>query len=177
MDAIKGLIIFAAGAGIGAFVAWKVAQKKFNEDFEKEMESVKRVYSERANNKKTKGPVKKEGHEEKEKLVTLVKEFGYSEVKKDESPKEDNDIYIIDDDEFVTGAPEYEKVTITHYADGYFTDEQDIFIEGEALVGAHTLDDIADGFDGVVYVRNEYLSTDYEVLFTTELYSERLKED
>lgn len=177
MNELKTCIIFFAGAGIGAAVAWKLTCKHYESIIDEEIESVKRVYSQ--------DDVKKFLEENAEELstdefVTLVRD--YSGVKKEEpvkedTPTEENDIYRISDNEFIEGKPTYDKITITRYADGYYADDEGCLMEAGECVGLHTFDDIPEGFDGVEYVRNDYLNVDYEVIFSNERYSETLREE
>lgn len=174
MNEIKACIIFFAGASIGAAVAWKLTCKHYEKIIDEEIESVKRVYSKDKMNTKS----EKETKSTSDDFVTLVNDYsGVTNETKDDSPYEDNDIYRITEDEFIEGKPQYDKVTIYHYADGYFADDDNCLIEGGETVGHNTFDDIPEGFEDVLYVRNEYLSIDYEVIFSTECYGQTLKEE
>lgn len=178
MNELKTCIIFFAGAGIGAAIAWKLTCKHYESIIDEEIDSVKKVYSQEEVRK-----ILEENSEEisDEEFVTLVKDYSGLQVteteEKEEAPKDENDIYRISDTEFIEGKPHYDKITITRYADGYFADDEGCLFEGDDVVGLHTFDDIPDNFDGVEYVRNEYLNVDYEVIFSNENYSETLQEE
>lgn len=89
-----------------------------------------------------------------------------------ESPPEDKGEpeppYIIDDD--VETPEHYSRETLTYYVyANVLVDETEEMIEDpEYIVGREFLslnyEDIAENYGGVVFVRNEKLSTDYEIL-------------
>ena len=177
MNELRTCAIFFLGAGIGAAIAWKATSKHYENIIDEEIESVKQCYR---NENSTLTEIEKDYiQKDEEEIVTLVRDYsgGMTSTIVDESPSEDNDIYRITDNEFIEGKPHYDKITITHFIDGYYVDDEGVLMEGDEAVGAHTFDDIPDGFDGVEYVRNDYTSTDYEVIFSTERYSESLREE
>lgn len=77
---------------------------------------------------------------------------------------EDERPYVISPDEF--GEKDgYENVTLTYYADGVLTDYFDNVISNvDEVVGFDSLDHFGEYEDDVVFVRNEKMETDYEIL-------------
>ena len=76
--------------------------------------------------------------------------------------------YIISQEEFLTAEPEFQQTTITYYAgDGTLADERDQEIPfADPIVGEENLYHFGrgSGDDRIVYIRNERLSRDFEVL-------------
>lgn len=84
--------------------------------------------------------------------------------KKGVEPVEDERPYVISPDEF--GEKDgYENVTLTYYADGVLTDYFDNVISNiDEVVGFDSLDHFGEYEDDAVFVRNEKMETDYEIL-------------
>ena len=102
----------------------------------------------------------------------ILSETGYTNYaerqdkkeKKGVEPVEDGRPYVISPDEF--GEKDgYENVTLTYYADGVLTDYFDNVISNvDEVVGFDSLDHFGEYEDDVVFVRNEKMETDYEIL-------------
>lgn len=102
----------------------------------------------------------------------ILSETGYTNYaerqdkkeKKGVEPVEDERPYVISPDEF--GEKDgYESVTLTYYADGVLTDYFDNVISNvDEVVGFDSLDHFGEYEDDVVFVRNEKMETDYEIL-------------
>ena len=102
----------------------------------------------------------------------ILSETGYTNYaerqdkkeKKGVEPVEDEKPYVISPDEF--GEKDgYENVTLTYYADGVLTDYFDNVISNvDEVVGFDSLDHFGEYEDDVVFVRNEKMETDYEIL-------------
>lgn len=102
----------------------------------------------------------------------ILSETGYTNYaerqdkkeKKGVKPVEDERPYVISPDEF--GEKDgYENVTLTYYADGVLTDYFDNVISNvDEVVGFDSLDHFGEYEDDVVFVRNEKMETDYEIL-------------
>ena len=102
----------------------------------------------------------------------ILSETGYTNYaerqdkkeKKGVEPVEDERPYVISPDEF--GEKDgYENVTLTYYADGVLTDYFDNVISNvDEVVGFDSLDHFGEYEDDVVFVRNDKMETDYEIL-------------
>lgn len=102
----------------------------------------------------------------------ILSETGYTNYaerqdkkeKKGVEPVEDERPYVISPDEF--GEKDgYENVTLTYYADGVLTDYFDNVISNvDEVVGFDSLDHFGEYEDDAVFVRNEKMETDYEIL-------------
>ena len=102
----------------------------------------------------------------------ILSETGYTNYaerqdkkeKKGVEPVEDERPYVISPDEF--GEKDgYENVTLTYYADGVLTDYFDNVISNvDEVVGFDSLDHFGEYDEDAVFVRNEKMETDYEIL-------------
>lgn len=85
--------------------------------------------------------------------------------KKEEEEDMTYEHYVISPEEF--GEVGYNEVSLTYYADGVLTDEHDkeISEDGiERLIGKESLKHFGEYEDDSVFVRNDKLHTDYEIL-------------
>lgn len=74
--------------------------------------------------------------------------------------------YTISQDEFVNGNKFYDKTTLNFYDDGILEDEitEEIIEDIDAAIGRDSLTKFGEYEEDVVFVRNDRLSTDYEVV-------------
>lgn len=86
----------------------------------------------------------------------------------DEHPREgiEERPYTISQEEFIGGNRFFDKTTLNYYDDGILEDEitEEIIEDIDSVVGYDSLDKFGEYEDDVVFVRNERLSTDYEVV-------------
>lgn len=193
MGAIKNILIFSAGAGLGAGAGFYAARKVLEKRMDEEVTEVRDFYAqsseddkkkiEELSNKikeltktesqsKTSSKKKKEEpvEEDKDKNEEIIQKMDYSEIstakKKSSGSKKkkvDPEIFIIDAEDFKE-LNGYDKTTLT-----YFPDEDRFLDESNA--------DYDDGFeevggaanleqfdDGYLYIRNRFTQTDYEVI-------------
>ena len=173
---LSNVLLFTAGVAVGSLVTWRYFKTKY-EVVEDEIE------------KKTEEP---EGESEEEspevleskmsykkpplkEYVKMVEDNGYvpkthmEEVEEEIANGElgDKDVYepfIIRPDEYGE-LHAYETLSLNYYADGVLTDELDNPIEDvESLVPADFADHFGEYDDNAVFVRNDNLECDYEIL-------------
>jgi hypothetical protein len=184
----KGLICvlsFSFGAAIGSFATWKIAKNKYERMAEEQIAELREYYKKKhkpeeskANDEKTKIEVAKENlNETKGEYVDILKNGGYiSSTDAEES--RDNIMtnktqkpYVISPDEF--GENDYKIMSLTYYADHILADDADEIVEDvDDIVGIDSLDTFGDYEDDSVFVRNEYLETDFEILLDTRNYKD-----
>lgn len=164
-NTIKSIVIFAIGASAGAIVTWKLVKEKYKKIAQEEIDSVKEVYS----TKKTKikePSVDKKAVKDYSKLTT---DLGYTSTETKKEVKEEKSLnkpYIISPDEF--GENEYDIVSLNYYADGVLADDFDVIIDDvESTVGYDSLTHFGEYEDDSVFVRNDELKIDYEILKDT----------
>lgn len=72
--------------------------------------------------------------------------------------------YIINYEDFNTGAPEYDKLSVEFYSyDHVLVDEVGNVLSIDETVGAPAVDKLEKGEEDVIFVRNEWLEIDYEL--------------
>ena len=78
--------------------------------------------------------------------------------------------YVISPEEF-GDIEEYDTISLTYYADQVLTDDCDEVIGNvDDIVGIDSLDHFGEYEDDSVFVRNDRLRTDYEILQDTRNY-------
>ena len=183
MSKAKGLLIFVAGAIAGTVAGIGMSKRHFEAIAAQEINEV-RDYYRKANKEladqlvdKT-SDTKEEQAEEPEKIEVnkeekkeydnIIKHGNYittEEINDEEELfSEDDEPYIIDPSEFGNNG-HYATQTCTYFADGVLVDDVDEVIEEpETLVGNFHVDIFRD-FDATsVYVRNDWMKMDFEIL-------------
>ena len=171
---------FGAGAAVGAFATWRFVVKKFERIAQEEIDSVKEEFrkkeKELAKSKETTEAEDKPAKADADLLAFRRKgpRVDYTSFSKD--PPEEAIVeagtpimppeakpYILAPEDF--GGDDYEPITLTHYADGILVDEDDEPIENvDEMVGLDYASHFGEYDNDVVYVRNERLKCDYEIL-------------
>lgn len=175
---LSKVVIFSLGAAAGSVVSWKLLKTKYEQIAQEEIESVREVYS-----KKQKELKKLEEsynssiklNSEKEKPVEDDKNQ-YRNIaenyKKGGSESMKNKPYVVTPEEFGE-LDEYETISLTYYSDGILTDERDEPIDNvDELVGVESLDRFGEYEDDSVFVRNDRLKCDFEILADNREYTE-----
>lgn len=164
---MKNVIIFTLGAAAGSLLTWKFVEQKYKRIADEEIESVREVYRKRSG-AVTEMTVPKITKEEKEELEKQVQDLNYTvQTEIDEGVKP----YVITPEEYgeVVG---YDARSWTIYADNVITDEDDVIVsDPESMIG-DGLEHFGDYDDCAVFVRNENLKCDYEILKHNKTYEE-----
>ena len=185
MDKIFYALSFVVGGVVGSLVTLKYAEKKYRKIADEEVESVKAEFSK--NKKIFMDEVKTEvlANVAKEKpdilnYSSILNKEGYAD-KKESTATEDKDTepYQIHEAKFGE-FEDYSLETLKYYSSNdIFTDDLDETLEDLSVIPA---DDIREYFKehkgkDCVYIRNEKLKTDYEVLLVLISYDEVLAEN
>ena len=190
----KGIVFsFLAGAGIGSLVTWKMLRDEYERRTQEEIDSVKEVFArrhsertertEKEQNDISEAKAKAEAAREKPSITEYaakLQEQGYvdyssvSKENKDNATKEENNEeeeeeqvsrpYVISPDEFgeVQG---YDAISLTYFADGVLTDDGNEPVEDvDDVVGSDFADHFGEYEDDSVFIRNDRLEADYEIL-------------
>ena len=97
-----------------------------------------------------------------------MKEEGYSE---EEDEDDMNKPYVIRPEEF--GEEGYVQQSLTYYADGVITNERGKIIKNvDELIGINPEDHFGEYEDDSVFVRNDNIKVDYEILKDYREFSE-----
>lgn len=180
---MKNVMIFALGAAVGSLVTWKFVEQKYKQIADEEIESV----IERFKNKDR----VIEKLTEIDELDNTVKDYskiiksqGYVATVTESSPLTDDDYtvtvdqgqeivtpYIITPEEFGEN-DNYETKTWMFYADSILADENDeIVADPENIIG-DALSHFGEHSDDSVYVRDENIGCDYEILLSEKTFDE-----
>lgn len=185
-------VIFAIGAAVGSVASMKYFKTKYERIADEEIESVKKSITQLIKNsdilnKKTDSNPKNNSNgasdntKGKETLNKVVNKLDYTSFSKSVSQEEAKDDkpegdlpYIIPPEQ--VGEDDYECNTYTLYSDGVLTDELNDVVEEEDLaylIGSRDVFKHIDDYgNGAVYVRNDFLGTDFEIIRCLEAYNE-----
>jgi hypothetical protein len=179
----KAIFAFIMGAAVGSAVTFKLVKTKYEQLAEEEINSVREFYAKKEPEKTEEKPVvipNTRWTTDKPNLfeyAKTIKESGYVTTDNHEEEKggEDNirsDIpYVITPDEYGEN-DDYEAASFHYYEDGVLADEWgDVVFNYEELIGSDTLESFDEDWNDV-YVRNDLLKTDYEIIRTIGTYAE-----
>lgn len=194
-NTLSKVIIFTAGAAIGSVVTWKIVKTKYEKIAQEEIDSVKETFGRRydelslvvdgiqeqvsTDSEDVEDEFEETFPEEEVKTYrSLVSDSHYtneSDIYEDDEEEVDEDMdkpFIIPPDEF--GEKDgYDTVSLTYYSDGVLTDDCDDVIEDvDGLVGEDFAEHFGEYEDDSVFVRNDYMQTDYEILKDFRKFSE-----
>ena len=171
---LVGILSFAVGGAVGFAAANKLMKDKYEQLVQDEIDSVKAAFR-----KEHPLPEKKERPKPTEKERKTYSEYtanlGYTEEKKLAPIQEP---HIISPEEF-GDQDEYDEISLTYYADGTVTDDNDRAMsedEVEETIGKESLTHFGEYEDDSVFVRNDRLKADYEVLMDQRSYADVLRE-
>lgn len=192
------VIMFAAGAAIGSAVTWKVLKTKYEQIVQEEIASVKEAFANMADQDVQPDENEETEDEEEERPHQIDwSELEDLEEEEDEYEPDENDLekyadltnqyssekggaekvekkrpYVIDPYEF--GERDgYKTISLTYYADKVLEDQKHKVVTNvDSLIGADSLDTFGRYEDDSVFVRNEQLRTDFEILKDYRTYAE-----
>ncbi|MFI3115333.1 MAG: hypothetical protein R3Y12_04240 [Clostridia bacterium] len=160
------LIIFTLGVVTGTTISSYYLKNKYEDILKTEIESVKKVFS-RKN-------VPNEEYIDKQTDDEVYSEYEQTITNNDYTASEDvveSKIYVIKPDEFGE-IDDFDKISLGYFQDGILTDydSEDIIEDVENVCGQYALTTFGEYEDDCVYVRNEILKVDYEILLMTATY-------
>lgn len=191
MSKLFPFVTFTIGVVAGAASAWYFAKKKYELIAQEEIDSVKEVYSNKVtkniSNISVEDYVKDKATTVDEKKTDDIMEYAnklsqagyvdYSAIKEDkkEDAMSEDKPYIIPPDEYGE-LDDYECVSLTYYSDEILADDMDELVDDvEAIVGKDSLEHFGEYEDDSVFVRNDALKADYEILLDNRKYSDVIK--
>lgn len=183
---INKILIFAAGVAIGSTVTWKLVKDKYKKLADEEIASVKEIWSKKHPTVEdiTEACVKegmdvditaqpKQTHvdyAERKTAREIILENKYSDKKEEEDYM---DKYVISPEEF--SESELPSESLTYWADGIVTDEANCVMDEddiEETIGSDALNHFGEYEDDSVFVRNETLDKEYEILMDTRRFGD-----
>ena len=199
MNKTKNFMMFVLGVAVGSVVTWQYVEKKYERITQDEIDSVKEVFSKRAaeNTKDTlvktfdsndkfieEDRIKAVNAKEKPSIIEYaarLREQGYTNYSDmvDEKPEEVKEESMSVDKPYVIAPEEfgelddYDTISLTYYADQILTDDNDVIVDDiEDVVGFDSLNSFGEYEDDSVFVRNDRLKCDYEILLDQRKYSD-----
>lgn len=196
------VILFTSGSVIGAIVSWIATKNAYQKKNQEDLESVREFYKQKekdiiAQLQKEYGfEIKKEKKEtdspKKDTTRIAGSKIDYTKFYNDLSSDPPDDIlaettkpilppeaipYIIDPEEYGED-DDYETLTLTYYSDDVLVDEDDEpVVNRDEVVGSESLKRFGEFVADTVFVRNERLKCDYEILRDNRKYSDILDEN
>lgn len=186
---------FIVGASAGSLITWKFVEKKYKQIAQEEIDSVKETYTKmrkddleakKADIEAAKAklhPAESEKVETPEVQPKEVKEYenviarhNYTSYSNNINEKGGDVMtdrpYVISPDEF-GDYPDYETISLTYYNDKVLTDEYNEIVDDiDDLIGEDSLNHFGEYEDDSVFVRNDALKVDYEILLDSANYSD-----
>lgn len=166
---------FLGGTVIGGVIAWYKTKTIYEKILQDEIASVKEAFSKKEKQEEPNEPEPKEG-------AVSSADISDSDKRKygnltDLYKKPADEPYIIFPDEFGE-FDDYETTSLIYFADEVLTDGDEYEVDNpEELVGKEALMVYSQEYgDDSVYVRNDKLKTDFEILLDLRNYSDVLKE-
>lgn len=189
MSKILYFATFTAGACIGAAVAWHYAKNKYEQLTQEEIDSVKEVFSRKgrvvnieaedansrmlANDAREKPDISEYASKLSEEGYTSYSDAG--KTKEEDETEVDSGPYVIAPEEFGEN-PEYEKISLTYFADKIVADDDYEMVDNvDEVIGLESLKHFGDYEDDSVFVRNDKRKCDYEILMDYRKYMEILQ--
>lgn len=185
---LSKLLMFTSGAIVGSIVTWKVVSAKYDILVQEEINSVKESlgYFDRSEKESVESeedgekeePTEEPASDAREEIKRIVSEQGYDYTaysKKEEGADEDmaNKPYVISPEEF--GELDYKIKSLTYYNDGVLVTEMGKVIHDvDKLVGKESLDTFGQYEDDSVFVRNDRIKTDFEILADERNYNDTI---
>ena len=189
------ILATVVGAAVGSVATWVIAKTHYEKLIDKAVEEVKEVYCRPkvkpyTGDNQGWGPVPKHDLDpadlEKLKRTEQTADYekrlvengytNYSDISsnKPKDPEPVNETpYVISPAEF-GGLDGYDIRTLKYYSDDTLTDDDDNIVD-EDLIGSSSLSTFGDYEDDTVYVRNERLKCDFEILRDYGRYTDVLR--
>lgn len=172
MSKMTNLLSFLAGAAIGGGAVWYCIHEKEMERADREIASVKATYAKREQTEQSEQtPAQVSLGKSKEKpdmtdYIQRLKREGYTDYSKTVPPSEktaSDGPYVISPTEFGE-IEEYNKVSLTYFADGVLADELNEPVDDVEEIVGDALEHFGEYEDDSVFVRNDAKRCDYEIL-------------
>ena len=175
----KVIFSFLIGAAVGSITTWKLLKTKYEQIAQEEIDSVKDVYSKNYGNNEEdiedipdeQNPINEIDDKPDLSIYTAkLKEQGYLKDEEEGGTDEMEKPYVISPEEYGE-IDDYDLYNYTYYADKVLADENNEPIEDvDSIIGLESLKHFGEYGDDSVYVRNDELKADYEILLDDEKY-------
>lgn len=165
MNKFRYVLTFLAGSALGAAASFLLLRKKFDEQrlyFENKYGS-----SDTDNGDTPDTPDEKSHDISKEDMMDYYKNKTPNDIS--ETPEKAKVPHVIHPDDF--GMLDYDTITLTLYFDGVVADDNDFVVDGDIL-GDDWKNHFGEFEPDAVYVRNDILKADYEILRDNNKFSD-----
>ena len=185
MSKATNVMMFVLGAAVGSVVTWQYVKTKYEQIAQEEIDSVREVFLKkdpdvtvgikeadvRSRKEEKLGVMEYAARLQKEGYTNYA---GMNAVEEEETETVERP-YVISPEDFGE-FDKYEKISLTYYADQVLADENDELIDDvEDIIGFESLTHFGEYEDDSVFVRNDRLKCDYEILMDSRLYSDVVK--
>ena len=186
MSKLSSVMIFTVGAAIGSVITWKLLETKYEKIVQEEIDSVKEVFARSYESNTDEEEGVEEDESEPVKVATVLhqaekpditdyaamtRDLGYTE-KKEETELDKSKPYVIDPNDFGM-EDDYNTESRLYHTDKFITDENfNLVNDIEDTIGFECLNTFGQYEEDAVYVRNELLKTDYEILRVDTAYED-----
>lgn len=167
---MKNIIAFVLGGTVGSLITWKLLEKKYKEIADEEIEAIREYYKGKEKladfgNEENVTVEHSELKEEKTNYNKLVTDLGYADDATIIVNHGEDTVapYIIAPEEY-GDLPGYDAEEWTYYSDGILAnDDFEIIADVQSIIG-DGLNHFGEYEDDSVYIRNENVKCDYQIL-------------
>lgn len=179
---LSKFLLFAAGAAVGSAVTWKLMNETYKRMADEEIKSMREYFEGKYEDREPRSE-EKDTDENAPVLDTVaiaecaevIGNLGYTDYRNVTPNKEVNDVdepYVISPEEFGE-LGDYETHSLTYFKDGILTDDKNVPLEDvDDVVGYDSLDHFGEYEDDSVFVRNDRLKADFEILLDSRRYAD-----
>ena len=184
MNKVVPFVTFAIGAAVGSAVTWYISKTKYEQIVQEEIESIKEVFSGRGREEIVEEAVNKIEESQDDLDIKNVDIKQYAKTLSEGSYTEYSEVELVEraDMPYVISPAEfgemdgYDVTTLLYFADKILADDDYELVENvDKVVGYDSLSRFGEYEDDAVYVRNDVLKTDYEILYDHRKYLDVLK--
>lgn len=174
---VIGILAFVAGGATGVLASMQYFKKKYERIAQEEIEAAKEYYlGKNVVATETEDKETSEYESTKEDVadcVTMIHELGYMQ---DECDAPNFGITVIPPEEYGESM-DYEQISLNYYSDGILADDDHQIIDNPAdYVGEDFASHFGEYEDDSVFVRNERLKCEYEILLNQRNYADVIKQ-
>lgn len=168
-NTLSKFVIFTVGAALGSAVTWKFVKTKYERIAQEEIDSVKEAYA-TSKAEKEEEIIREEIRSESAKII---EKFSYaSSIEKEEEKVDTRRPYVIPPSDFDEVG--YDTVSLEYYEDGVLVDDRGNIIRNvDEMIGIDPEEHFGEYEDDSVFVRDDRVKIDYEILRHEGSYSER----